>query len=116
MVTYVKWQQPLMDGAKLIAIHKNRYWQTETGLKMDIGGFVTALEYASDQQAMLIGKPATAFFQAALHDMKLAPEQVAIIGDDIESDIGGGKKAGISGILGAVAVLKIPLKFNNSAT
>lgn len=89
----------LMDGAKLIAIHKNRYWQTETGLKMDIGGFVTALEYASDQQAMLIGKPATAFFHAALHDMKLAPEQVVIIGDDIESDIGGGKKAGISGIL-----------------
>ncbi len=33
----------LMDGARLIAIHKNRYWQTESGLKMDIGGFVTAL-------------------------------------------------------------------------
>ena len=89
----------LMDGARLIAIHKNRYWQTETGLKMDIGGFVTALEYASQQQAMLIGKPSSDFFNAALKDMQLPANEVAIIGDDIDSDIGGGQNAGFTGIL-----------------
>ena len=36
----------LTQVAKLIAIHKNRFWQTEHGLQMDIGGFVDALEYA----------------------------------------------------------------------
>ena len=41
----------LIAGAELIAIHKNRFWQTETGLQMDIGGFIAALEYASGKQA-----------------------------------------------------------------
>ncbi len=89
----------LMEGARLIAIHKNRYWQTESGLKMDIGGFVTALEYASQQQATLIGKPSADFFNAALKDMQLPAEQVAIIGDDIDSDIGGGQNVGLTSIL-----------------
>ncbi|MGR9107430.1 MAG: TIGR01458 family HAD-type hydrolase, partial [Gammaproteobacteria bacterium] len=39
----------LLDGARLIAIHKNRYWQTEDGLQMDLGGFIAALEYASSR-------------------------------------------------------------------
>ncbi len=89
----------LIDGAKLIAIHKNRFWQTEQGLQMDIGGFVTALEYASNQQAILIGKPALNFFQMALNSIALPNNNVAIIGDDIDSDIGGGQTAGLAGIL-----------------
>jgi len=34
----------LMAGARLIVIHKNRFWQTDAGLRMDVGGFVAALE------------------------------------------------------------------------
>ncbi len=89
----------LMDGAELIAIHKNRFWQTEQGLQMDIGGFVTALEYASGKQATLIGKPALNFFQMALNDIGLPSNNVAIIGDDIDSDIGGGQSADLQCIL-----------------
>jgi len=89
----------LMHGAKLIAIHKNRFWQTEYGLQMDIGGFVDALEYASGVKAMIIGKPSRDFFQIALDDMGLNSSEVAIIGDDIDVDIGGGQQVGIKGIL-----------------
>lgn len=89
----------LMHGAKLIAIHKNRFWQTEHGLQMDIGGFVDALEYASGVKAMIIGKPSRDFFQIALDDMGLNSSEVAIIGDDIDVDIGGGQQVGIKGIL-----------------
>ncbi len=89
----------LINGAELIAIHKNRFWQTEHGLQMDIGGFVGALEYASQKQATIIGKPSAEFFQSALSDLELPPEQVAIIGDDIDTDIGGGQHAGLTGIL-----------------
>ncbi|WP_020564315.1 TIGR01458 family HAD-type hydrolase [Methylosarcina fibrata] len=89
----------LMNGAELIAIHKNRFWQTEHGLQMDIGAFVSALEYASRKQATVIGKPSPAFFRAALSEMDLPPENVAIIGDDVDSDIGGGQTAGLTGIL-----------------
>lgn len=89
----------LMQGAKLLAIHKNRFWQTEHGLQMDIGGFIDALEYASGSKAMIIGKPSADFFKIALADMGLKPEEAAIIGDDIDVDIGGGQRAGLKGVL-----------------
>ncbi len=89
----------LFAGAELIAMHKNRFWQTESGLQMDIGGFVVALEYASGKQAKIMGKPSIDFFQMALQDLGLPATQVAIVGDDIESDVGGGQRAGLMGIL-----------------
>jgi HAD superfamily hydrolase (TIGR01458 family) len=89
----------LMNGAKLIAIHKNRFWQTGCGLQMDIGGFIDALEYASGVKAMLIGKPAKDFFRMAVRDMGLDPAEVVMIGDDIDADVGGAQQAGLGGIL-----------------
>lgn len=89
----------LMQGAKLIAIHKNKFWQTEHGLQMDIGGFVDALEYASGMKAMIIGKPSADFFQIALDDMGLKSSEVAMIGDDIDVDVGGSQQIGLTGIL-----------------
>ena len=89
----------LKRGAKLIAIHKNRFWQTEQGLHMDIGAFIHGLEYASGVEAMIIGKPSRDFFNLAVQDTGLDASQVAIIGDDIDADVGGGQKAGLKGIL-----------------
>jgi len=89
----------LMNGAQLIAIHKNRFWQTDQGLQMDIGGVVEALEYASNMKAKIIGKPSYDFFRVALSSMGLQPAEVAIIGDDIDVDVGGGQQAGLTGIL-----------------
>jgi HAD superfamily hydrolase (TIGR01458 family) len=89
----------LMHGAKLIAIHKNRFWQTEHGLQMDIGGFVDALEYAIGVKAMIIGKPSPDFFKIALDDMGLKPCEVAMIGDDIDVDVAGGQQVGLTGVL-----------------
>jgi HAD superfamily hydrolase (TIGR01458 family) len=89
----------LMQGAKLIAIHKNRFWQTERGLQMDIGGFIDGLEYASGTKAMIIGKPSKDFFQIALDHMGLQANQAVMIGDDIDADIGGAQQAGLKGVL-----------------
>lgn len=89
----------LMNGATLIAIHKNRFWQTESGLQMDIGAFIAGLEYASNSEAMLIGKPSTNFFHAVLTDMRLKANEVLMIGDDIDSDIGGAQQSNLNGIL-----------------
>lgn len=89
----------LMQGARLIAIHKNRFWQTEHGLQMDIGAFIDGLEYASGTQAMIIGKPSADFFRIALDDMGLQAGEAAIIGDDIDADVAGGQQVGLRGIL-----------------
>lgn len=89
----------LVNGAQLIAIHKNRFWQTETGLQMDIGAFVTGLEYASNTKAMLMGKPSQHFFNMAIDALRLKPHEVVMVGDDIDADVGGAQDAGLHGVL-----------------
>ena len=101
------WSYPLVNtifsqihaGAQLIAMHKNKFFQGEEGLQVDIGAFVAGLEYVSGKNAIVIGKPDKSFFDMALESLQLPASDVAMIGDDIETDIGGGKAAGISGIL-----------------
>ncbi len=89
----------LKEGTRLIALQKNRFWQTLEGLSMDVGAFVAALEYAAEVEATVVGKPNPAYFQMALQDMALSPDRVAMVGDDIFTDIAGGNAAGLRTIL-----------------
>jgi len=90
----------LVNGAKLIAAAKNRYFKDADGeLSMDAGGFVTALEYAAGVEATVVGKPSPEFFHQALHSMGLKPEEVIMVGDDIESDIAGAQAAGLRAVM-----------------
>jgi HAD superfamily hydrolase (TIGR01458 family) len=89
----------VMGGAELIALQKNRYWLRADGLSLDVGPFVAALEYATGREAYVVGKPAQGFFEQVLADLRVAPEGAAMVGDDIESDIGGALRAGLATIL-----------------
>jgi HAD superfamily hydrolase (TIGR01458 family) len=89
----------LMGGAELIALERDRYWMAHDGLSLSAGPFVTGLEFASGKNAIVVGKPSTAFFELVLQDMGLRADQVAMIGDDINTDIGGAQAAGIPGVL-----------------
>jgi HAD superfamily hydrolase (TIGR01458 family) len=89
----------LLTGAELVALQKNRYWRTPDGLSLDVGPFVVALEYASGREAVVVGKPAPAFFDAVLVGLDTAAAGAAMVGDDVESDIGGALRAGLAGIL-----------------
>ena len=53
-------------GARLVAVHRNRWWLTPDGATIDSGAFVRALEYAAGRRSFLVGKPSPAFFRAAL--------------------------------------------------
>ena len=89
----------LGDRATLLAIQKNRYWRAAEGLVLDAGPFVAALEYASGRQAVVVGKPSAAFLEAAAAGLRLPLADVALVGDDIVSDVGGALAAGARGIL-----------------
>ncbi len=89
----------LMDGAALIALQRNRYWETDEGLSLDAGPFVAALEYATGRQAEVMGKPSPAFFELAVAELGLDPGRAAMVGDDVEADVGGAIDAGLAGIL-----------------
>lgn len=89
----------VMNGAELIALHKNKFWQTEHGLQLDIGAFVAGLEYCTGKRAVIAGKPNVEFFRAAVEHLGMPVREVAMIGDDIESDVAGAQAQGLAGIL-----------------
>ena len=89
----------LMNGADLVAVQRNRYWKTASGLTLDAGPFVAALEYAAATKATVVGKPAAAFFEAALGLLDLPLSEVLMVGDDVASDVGGAIEAGLGGVL-----------------
>ena len=89
----------LMDGAPLLAMGNNRYFRDAHGLALDIGPYVAALEYAADTQAVLLGKPAPAFFAAALERLGVDAADAVMIGDDAVADVEGALRAGIRSVL-----------------
>ena len=64
-----------------------------------MGAFTAALEYSSEREAIICGKPSKDFFATALTDMNVCTEEAVMVGDDIVSDVGGAQKCGIQGVL-----------------
>ena len=83
----------------LIALGMTRYWRAEDGLRLDAGAFVSALQYASGVQPTVLGKPAPAFYQAALQTLGVSAEHAYMIGDDIRGDVDGAQQTGIKALL-----------------
>jgi HAD superfamily hydrolase (TIGR01458 family) len=83
----------------LIALGMTRYWQTQDGLQLDVAPFVAALEHAAGKQALVLGKPAAPFFMAAAQKLGVPSENILMIGDDVEVDVGGAQRAGLMGAL-----------------
>jgi HAD superfamily hydrolase (TIGR01458 family) len=89
----------LLDGAPLLAAGDNRYFRDQDGMSLDAGPFVRALEYAADCRALVLGKPDPAFFHTALADFDCRPDEVLMVGDDVQADVNGALKAGLQGAL-----------------
>ncbi len=90
----------LMDGAELIALHRDRYWLRGDGLALDAGPFVVALEFATGKTAAVCGKPSAAFYRAAVAALgNRAPaslRDVVMVGDDLWGDVQGAQAAGLT--------------------
>lgn len=85
--------------APLIALGMTRYWRADDGLRLDVGGFVRALEYATGRTAVVLGKPDPAFYGTAVDALHLRPGQAVMVGDDIRTDVEGAQRAGLTGVL-----------------
>jgi HAD superfamily hydrolase (TIGR01458 family) len=90
----------LIHGAEFFALARNRNFLDSDGeLSLDVGGFVTALEYASGRTATVMGKPSPEFFHAAVAALNVPAGRVLMVGDDAEADVGGAMAAGLLGAL-----------------
>lgn len=92
------------NGALLIGMHRNPWWLTVDGPTLDSGAFVAGLEFAAGTRARVVGKPSPSFFAAAVADLRrevgrdLARRDIAMIGDDVRTDIRAGQRAGLRGV------------------
>lgn len=90
----------IMSGADLIALSRDRYWLNQDRLVLDAGPFVAALEFATGKSAKVAGKPSPSFYAAALQSLEVEPAgSVAMVGDDLWSDVEGAQRAGLQGWL-----------------
>lgn len=86
-------------GAQLIALHKNKFWQTQGALHVDIGLFVAGLEFVTGKPASIMGKPAPDFFKQVLASAGVEAADALLVGDDIDTDIGGAQTVGVRAAL-----------------
>lgn len=87
------------EGAVLVGMHRNLYWKTARGWELDGGAYIAGLEEAAGSAATICGKPARAFFDAALELLGVPADRAAMVGDDIVNDVLGAQAAGLTGVL-----------------
>ena len=89
----------LRGGAELVAMHRNLFWMTRGGEKLDAGANPLGLEAATGLEAVVLGKPAATAFRAGLDALGLPAQRVAMVGDDVENDVLAAQALGITGVL-----------------
>lgn len=92
-------------GARLVGMHRNPWWLTPEGPTLDSGSFVVGLEFAAETRATIVGKPTPAFFTQSVRDLRrevgrdLARKDIAMVGDDVRTDVRASQRAGLRGVL-----------------
>jgi glycerol-1-phosphatase len=88
----------ILGGATLYASGRDATFPMPGGLWPATGAILAAVETATQSRAIVVGKPEAPFFDLA-RSLLLGCERIAIVGDHLESDIAGGKRAGLLSIL-----------------
>ena len=100
-VTYEKLKQATLlirGGARFIATNLDPTNPSEEGLLPGTGSMIAALETASETKPKAIGKPEPTMYELAMEQMGADPQTTAAIGDRVDTDILGGKRAGLTTI------------------
>ena len=85
-----------VHGAAFVALHRNRLYPDAAGRAApSVGPIVAAIEYATQVEPTVIGKPSPDYFQQALDNLGLPPEHVLVVSDDPFSDLAGAKRMGM---------------------
>jgi len=86
-------------GARLIGTNPDPSYPVEDGQAPECGALLAAIESATGQKAIIIGKPSPAIFRQAAKRLGLPVHRLTMIGDRLDTDILGAKRAGARAIL-----------------
>lgn len=89
----------LRAGAALVGICADRVYPSPRGLEFGSGPMTEMLAYAAGVRPTYAGKPERIFFEELCHKLGVRPDGCVLVGDNLESDIAGAKKLGMTTVL-----------------
>ncbi len=89
----------IRKGARFIGTNPDLTLPTPSGPLPGAGAVLAAISAACGIEPTIVGKPEPLMFQQALAWLGTDPERTAVVGDRLETDILGGKNAGVRTIL-----------------
>lgn len=100
--TYDKLKRASLEiraGARFVATNGDRVIPTEEGLLPGNGSLCAAVAAASGVNPVITGKPKPLIFQYALELLGTSRKKTLVVGDNLETDIRGGRDAGMDTLL-----------------
>lgn len=89
----------IKSGVPFVATHPDINCPTEDGFIPDCGAMTELIRTSTGVSPYIIGKPYPEIIRAAFDKAGCPPEQMAVVGDRLYTDIATGKNAGITSIL-----------------
>ncbi len=86
-------------GATFLGTNPDTTYPTERGIVHGNGAVLAALKTASNVEPIIIGKPEPIMYQQAMLRLGTNKENTIALGDRLETDILGAKRAGIASIM-----------------
>lgn len=83
------------EGAKFVATNPDLKLKVDSRFIPGTGAIVAAVQSVTGVKPIVVGKPAKLLFEMTIHQLKLKPDEVIAIGDNVSTDIPAGVKAGI---------------------
>ena len=89
----------MAQGVPVVAMHRSTAWTTTDGLRVDTGMYLIGMEQTSGRKATAVGKPAPEGFLAAASRLGVDPDEMYMIGDDLNNDVLPAQVVGMTGVL-----------------
>src|SRR5438034_2103735 len=92
-------QRAILAGARFICSNRDRAYPVEGRLLPGAGTIVAAIEVATGQKALCIGKPEPFLFEEAIRRAGRPGDRVVVVGDSTDYDIVAAHRVGATGVL-----------------
>jgi 4-nitrophenyl phosphatase len=84
----------IRSGVPFIGTNPDRTLPTPEGLVPGAGSVLAAIETASDQRPLIVGKPSPEMYRLAMERLGTSPQETLVVGDRLETDIIGAQELG----------------------
>ncbi len=89
----------MAQGVPVVAMHRSTAWTTADGLRIDTGMYLIGMEETSGRRATAVGKPAPEGFLSAAGRLGVDPDEMHMVGDDLNNDVIAAQVVGMTGVL-----------------